>query len=233
MSFVVNIPVFHLDERPDRFGVTRNFKAVELSHLFLAFLREFFRGTIDSIPQTAFSEPRAHAMSNDLKSFIADIPDFPKPGIMFRDISPLLRAPTAFRHVVNLMAKEVSDLKVAGIVAVESRGFLFAAPVAHEAGVPLVLARKPGKLPGDRVRVEYGLEYGTDSLELKHGLIDPGSRMVIIDDVLATGGTARAAGDLVQKVSASVASYIFLVELLGLGGREKLKDGAVSSLVQY
>lgn len=172
-------------------------------------------------------------MSHDLKSFIADIPDFPKPGIIFRDISPLLQAPTAFRHVINLMAKEVSDLKVAGIVAVESRGFLFAAPVAHEAGVPLILARKPGKLPGERIRIDYGLEYGTDSLELKNGLIDSGSRIVVIDDVLATGGTARAAGDLVQKVGASIASYIFLVELLGLGGRDRLKDGAVSALVQY
>jgi adenine phosphoribosyltransferase len=172
-------------------------------------------------------------MSNDLKSFIADIPDFPKPGIMFRDISPLLKAPTAFRHVVNLMAKEVSDRNVAGIVAVESRGFLFAAPVAHQVGVPLILARKQGKLPGDRIRVDYGLEYGSDSLELQHGLIDSGSTIVVIDDVLATGGTARAAGDLVHKVGASVASYIFLIELLELGGRDRLKDGAVSSLVQY
>lgn len=172
-------------------------------------------------------------MTQDLKSFIADVPDFPKPGILFRDISPLLKSPSAFRHVVNLMAQEVANQKVSSIVAIESRGFLFAAPVAHEIGVPLVLARKPGKLPGEKIRVDYGLEYGSDALELKHGLVDSGSRVAIIDDVLATGGTARATGELVQKVGATVASYIFLVELLGLGGREKLSAEKISSLVQY
>jgi len=172
-------------------------------------------------------------MTHDLKSFIADVPDFPKQGIMFRDISPLLNSPEAFRHVVEVMAKEIADQKVSSIVAIESRGFLFGAPVAHVVGIPLVVARKPGKLPGQTVRIEYGLEYGSDALELKHGIIDAGARVAIIDDVLATGGTARATGDLIEKVGATVASYVFLIELLGLGGREKLSTGKVSSLIQY
>jgi adenine phosphoribosyltransferase len=172
-------------------------------------------------------------MAPDLKTFISDIPDFPKPGILFRDISPLLNSPDAFRHAVRLMAQEVAGHRITSIVAIESRGFIFAAPVAHELGVPLVLARKPGKLPGDKTRIEYGLEYGSDALELKHGLIDAGSRVAIIDDVLATGGTARATGDLVQKVGATVASYTFLVELRGLAGREKLSAETISSLIEY
>jgi adenine phosphoribosyltransferase len=172
-------------------------------------------------------------MALDLKEFITDIPDFPKPGILFRDISPLLGAPKAFRHAVSIMAKHVRDAGVSSVVAIESRGFLFGAPVAHEAGVSLVLVRKPGKLPGDLVRVAYGLEYGTDALELKSGLLKEGSRVAVIDDVLATGGTARATGDLIKKVGAEVQSYIFLAELVGLGGREKLEDGEVEALVQY
>jgi adenine phosphoribosyltransferase len=172
-------------------------------------------------------------MAQDLKSFISDIPDFPKPGILFRDISPLLNSPQAFRHAVSLMTQEVAGHRVSNIVAIESRGFIFAAPVAHELGVPLVLVRKPGKLPGDKSRVEYGLEYGSDALEIKHGLINPGARVAIIDDVLATGGTARATGELVQKVGATVASFVFLVELCGLAGREKLSADTISSLVQY
>jgi len=169
----------------------------------------------------------------NLKAFITDIPDFPKPGILFRDISPLLSDPKAFRHTVSLMSKHVRDSGVSSIVAIESRGFIFGAPVAHESGIPLVLVRKPGKLPGDLVRMEYGLEYGTDALELKNGLLKEGSRVAVIDDVLATGGTARATGDLIKKVGAEVARYIFLAELLGLGGRQKLGDSVVASLVQY
>lgn len=169
----------------------------------------------------------------EIKRYIADIPDFPKPGIFFRDISPLLAAPEAFRTVVRAMTERVVAANVHGLVAIESRGFLFAAPVAHEAQIPLILARKPGKLPGALERVEYGLEYGSDALEIKSGIIAPGSRIMVVDDVLATGGTAQAASALVQKVGATVAEYLFLVELLGLNGREKLKDAAVSSLVTY
>lgn len=170
---------------------------------------------------------------NQLKAYITDIPDFPKPGILFRDISPLLSNPEAFRQVVAEMARHVRASQVSSVVAIESRGFIFGAPVAHESGLPLVLVRKPGKLPGELVRMEYGLEYGTDALELKSGLLAKGSRVAVIDDVLATGGTARATGDLVEKVGASVVSYIFLAELLTLGGRNNLGPASVTSLIQY
>ena len=169
----------------------------------------------------------------EIKSFIANVPDFPKPGILFRDISPLLAAPEAFRKVVAAMTERVVAAKAESLVAVESRGFLFAAPVAHEAQIPLVLVRKPGKLPGALERVEYGLEYGSDVLEMKSGALASGSRVVVVDDVLATGGTARAASELVQKVGAQVSGYLFLIELLGLQGRSKLEDARVEALVNY
>jgi len=131
-------------------------------------------------------------MSISLADYIHAVPDFPKPGILFRDISPLLAA-----HAM--------DLKVAALVAIESRGFIFGAPVAIRAGLPLALVRKPGKLPGAKERIEYGLEYGSDSLEIKTGAIPAGARVAIIDDVLATGGTAAATASLVQRTGASVA----------------------------
>lgn len=169
----------------------------------------------------------------DLKKHISDLPDFPKPGITFRDISPLLNSPEAFRHAVAGMAALVSSANVSSIVAIESRGFLFAAPVAHHLGIPLVLVRKPGKLPGELIRIEYGLEYGNDALEIKSGLLSKEARVAVIDDVLATGGTAGATGELITKVGAYVSSYVFLVELTALEGRRKLEGASVSSLVQY
>ena len=172
-------------------------------------------------------------MSSDLKKHISDIPDFPKPGITFRDISPLLNSPEAFRHAVAGMAAHVSSANVSSIVAIESRGFLFAAPIAHHLGVPLVLVRKPGKLPGEITRIEYGLEYGSDALEIKSGLLPAGARVAVIDDVLATGGTACATRQLVTKVGAHASLYVFLVELTALEGRRKLEGASVSSLIQY
>ena len=165
----------------------------------------------------------------ELKKHISDIPDFPKPGITFRDISPLLNSPEAFRHAVAGMAAHVSSANVSSIVAIESRGFLF----AHHLGVPLVLVRKPGKLPGEITRIEYGLEYGSDALEIKSGLLPAGARVAVIDDVLATGGTACATRQLVTKVGAHASLYVFLVELTALEGRRKLEGASVSSLIQY
>jgi adenine phosphoribosyltransferase len=172
-------------------------------------------------------------MTIDIKRYIAEVQDFPKPGILFRDISPLLTNPDAFRYTISLMVEEVSKLAVSAIVAIESRGFLFAAPVAHQMKIPLVLVRKAGKLPGDLVSVSYGLEYGSDTLEMKSGILSPGAHVAVIDDVLATGGTALAAKDLVHKVGGQVVSYLFLAELSALNGRSKLGPTAVRALVEY
>ncbi len=172
-------------------------------------------------------------MTIDIKRYIAEVSDFPKPGILFRDISPLLQNPEAFKYVISLMVEEVAKSSATALVAIESRGFLFAAPVAHHMGIPLVLVRKAGKLPGDLVSVSYGLEYGADTLEMKSGILASGDRVMVIDDVLATGGTAAAAGELVDKVGGQVVSYLFLAELSALEGRSKLGSVAVRSLVAY
>lgn len=173
------------------------------------------------------------SMSLNLKDFIAPVPDFPKPGILFRDISPLLAAPEAFKAAVRGMAELVKSSGATMIVAIESRGFIFGAPVALEVGLPMVLVRKPGKLPGEREQVSYGLEYGKDSLEVKRGMIPAGTKITIIDDVLATGGTAVATEDLVTRVGGEVVSFVFLLELSGLPGRERLGDERVSSLLSF
>lgn len=169
----------------------------------------------------------------DIVSLLRVVPDFPKPGVVFRDISPLLASPSAFRHVVTLMARCVMGRRVDALVGIESRGFVFAAPLAVELGVPLVMVRKPGKLPGQTESIQYGLEYGSDSLHLQSGALQAASQVVVIDDVLATGGTAHAVGELVRQVDAHVLQYVFLAELQGLGGREKLgSEVEVAALVQ-
>jgi adenine phosphoribosyltransferase len=173
------------------------------------------------------------SMSINLADFIAPVPDFPKPGILFRDISPLLAAPEAFKAAVRGMAELVKRSGASMIVAIESRGFIFGAPVALEVGLPMVLVRKPGKLPGEREQVSYGLEYGKDSLEVKRGMIPAGTKIAIIDDVLATGGTAVATEDLVTRVGGEVVSFVFLLEISGLPGRERLGGERVSSLLSF
>jgi adenine phosphoribosyltransferase len=172
-------------------------------------------------------------MTINLADYIHAVPDFPKPGILFRDISPLLASPQAFMTVVTELSDRVIELGASCLVAIESRGFIFGAPVAIRAGLPLALVRKPGKLPGKRERVDYGLEYGTDSLEIKHGVIQAGARVAIIDDVLATGGTATATASLVERVGASIVGYVFLAEICDLGGRGKLGDIPVRALVGF
>lgn len=172
-------------------------------------------------------------MSIELANYIHAVPDFPKPGILFRDISPLLSSPEAFSFAIEVMARHVEALGVSGLVAIESRGFLFGAPLAMRTKIPLVLVRKRGKLPGERESVEYGLEYGVDRLEIKKGVLPERSRVVVVDDVLATGGTAAATGELVTKVGGVVAGYIFLIELAALGGRGKLEGVLVESVVRF
>ncbi|HZO58316.1 MAG TPA: adenine phosphoribosyltransferase [Solirubrobacterales bacterium] len=169
----------------------------------------------------------------DLRRHIRDIPDFPKPGIVFKDITPLLVEPTAFHAAVERLAAYARPLDVELIVAAEARGFIFGGALAHELGVGFVPARKPGKLPHETISVEYGLEYGVDALELHADAVRGGTRVLIHDDVLATGGTAKAKVDLVEQLGGRVAGCAFVVELEFLNGRELLAGYDVHSLVGY
>jgi adenine phosphoribosyltransferase len=169
----------------------------------------------------------------DLKPYIRDIPDFPQPGILFRDITPLLRDPGAFRYVIDRFAEHYQRVTLDAIVAIESRGFMFGAPLAAALSVPFIPARKPGKLPAATMSVEYSLEYGTSRLDIHEDALGHGETVLIIDDLLATGGTARATAELVEMLGAKVHSLAFLVELAFLDGREALKGYEVLSLVTY
>ncbi|MBO2520652.1 MAG: adenine phosphoribosyltransferase [Firmicutes bacterium] len=169
----------------------------------------------------------------DLKALIREIPDFPKPGIGFKDITTVLKDAGAFRQTVQLMADPFRDDKVDAVVGVESRGFILGAPIAYELGCGFVLVRKAGKLPSDTISTTYQLEYGTDTLEIHTDAISPGQRVLIVDDLLATGGTISAAADLVRKLSGEIVGFSFFVELKFLKGRERLKGYRVHSLVVY
>jgi adenine phosphoribosyltransferase len=157
-----------------------------------------------------------------VRSAIRDIPDFPKPGILFKDITPILSDPALFKVVVDLMVARHRTNGVTKIAAIESRGFLFGAAVAYQLGVGLIPVRKKGKLPYKTVEQSYALEYGTATLEIHEDAFRAGERVALIDDLLATGGTARAAAELVEKLGASVVEIDFLVELAFLKGRDKL-----------
>ncbi|MFH1844238.1 MAG: adenine phosphoribosyltransferase [bacterium] len=169
----------------------------------------------------------------DLKSVIVDIPDFPQPGIIFRDLTPILENPDAFRVALDQLVTILADLEYTKLAGIESRGFLFAAPLARQLGIPLVLLRKAGKLPREVEAESYALEYGQATLEVHRDSLGADDRVVILDDLLATGGTAAASGRLVQKLGARVAAYLFVVELAGLHGRDVLTDAPVFSLVNY
>jgi adenine phosphoribosyltransferase len=168
-----------------------------------------------------------------LQQFIRDIPDFPRQGIVFRDITPLLLDPTALDYAVASIAAYARPLGVELVVAAEARGFILGAAVARELGVGFVPARKPGKLPGQTVSAEYILEYGVDALEMHADALADGTRVLLHDDLLATGGTARALCELVEGAGAVVAGCAFLVELAFLGGRAKLAPHDVHALVAY
>ncbi|MFN7955252.1 MAG: adenine phosphoribosyltransferase [bacterium] len=169
----------------------------------------------------------------DLKAHIRDIPDFPKPGILFRDITPLLQTPKAFRAAINAFAARYKDKRLDKIMCVESRGFLFGAPLAAKLGVGLAIVRKPGKLPWKTRSVQYALEYGTDVIEIHEDAILPGERVLIIDDLLATGGTAAAGVQLVREHQAKVIECAFVIELKALGGRKRLAPVKTYSVIQY
>ncbi len=167
------------------------------------------------------------------ESLMRDVPDFPKPGIIFKDIAPMLQDGVALRAVNAALAEQIAALKPDILVGIESRGFLFAAPVACDLGIGMALVRKPGKLPFKKVRQEYSLEYGTDVVEMHTDAIAPGQRVVVVDDLLATGGTAAAAGALVSGVGGVLAGYAFAVELAFLNGRTRLEGAPVVALFKY
>ena len=169
----------------------------------------------------------------DLRSFIRDVPDFPKPGVLFRDITPLLLDSQAYRYVIDEFSRRIGERQPDAIIGIESRGFLFGAPVAYNLGVPFVPVRKAGKLPSERMSVEFALEYGESQLDVHVDALARGQRVVVVDDLLATGGTASAAGKLVELLGATVQAFFFVVELSALGGRERLSEHDVVALLSY
>ncbi len=169
----------------------------------------------------------------NLKDYIRDIPDFPEPGILFRDITPLLADPAAFDHTVSRLVEVCQEPEIDIVVAVESRGFIFGAPLAKELGKPLAPVRKAGKLPAQTHSVQYDLEYGSNVLEIHTDAIAPGQRALIVDDLLAIGGTLSAAANLVEACGGIVAKLVVVIELSFLNGREKLSGREVVSLLKY
>ena len=169
-----------------------------------------------------------------IKSKIRDVPDFPREGILFKDITTVLRDPEAFKHAVNLLAKHYERQKIDYIAGIEARGFIFGSALAYKLGVGFIPIRKPGKLPSKTERVSYELEYGQDSLEIHIDAVEPGKRVLIVDDLLATGGTAEAALKLVKKIGGVVIGIAFVVELEFLKGREKLpEDCKITRLISF
>ncbi len=169
----------------------------------------------------------------DISQWIRAVPDYPSPGILFRDITPLLARPPAFNHVVDALAEEVGKRGVDAVGAVDARGFLFGAPVAKALELPLIPFRKGGKLPPETVGVDFELEYGTDRIEIKSQAVSQGDRIAIVDDVLATGGTAAAAVKLVENLGATPALAVFVIELEALEGRAALPGVETLSLLKY
>jgi len=169
----------------------------------------------------------------DLKDKIRCIPDFPKPGILFRDITTLLKDADAFRETIERLAEYYKDKRVSKVAGIESRGFIFGAPLALRLNCGCVVIRKPGKLPAPKESIEYDLEYGSDRIEVHIDAIEPGERVLVIDDLLATGGTAAAAKKLVEKLGAELVGVAFIVELDDLNGRAKLGDCDIFTLVHY
>jgi adenine phosphoribosyltransferase len=170
---------------------------------------------------------------DDLKRAIREVPNFPKPGIGFKDITPVLLDARLFESAVNLMAAPYAEARISRVVSIESRGFIFGAPIALRLGAGLVPIRKPGKLPGATRRVEYALEYGTDAVEMHHDAVGPSDRVLVVDDVLATGGTAAAAAQLVGGTGGAVVGFSFLIELDFLKGRQRLQGRRVEALLHY
>ena len=195
------------------------------------------RGISTLPPGSVGDGPAAIDEPSDRLSYVRErvraVPDFPKPGILFRDITPLLADPKAFHMVIDALVEQFIGQAVDPVVAIDSRGFIFGAPLASRLNTSFVPARKPGKLPAETVSVSYALEYGQGSLEMHKDALSSGDRVVVIDDLLATGGTAAAAGELVLSRGAEVLAYAFVIELDGLGGRARLEPAPVVSLLHF
>jgi adenine phosphoribosyltransferase len=180
-------------------------------------------------------ESRLQALSTmvDLYSFVRDIPDYPKPGILFRDITPLLASPVAIKQAAEAMAKPFVDKQIDIVAAAEARGFIFAAPLAIQLGAGFVPIRKPGKLPFDLHSFAYELEYGTDELQVHVDGVQPGQRVLLVDDLLATGGTMEACCRLLERCEAEIIGCSFLIHLVQLGGAERLSPYPIQSVMSY
>ncbi len=170
---------------------------------------------------------------DDLKRAIREVPNFPKPGIGFKDVTPVLLDAALFGRAVELMVAPFTGAGISRVVSIESRGFIFGAPIALQLRAGLVPIRKPGKLPAVAHRVDYALEYGTDALEMHHDAVGPADRVLVVDDVLATGGTATAAAELVGKAGGAVVGFSFFIELDFLKGRQRLEGRRVEALLHY
>ncbi|MGF1538933.1 MAG: adenine phosphoribosyltransferase [Pleurocapsa sp.] len=171
----------------------------------------------------------------EIKSLIRDIPDFPQPGIIFRDITTLLNNPQGLRYTIDRLTQKCQEAELIPdyIVGMESRGFIFGTPLAYQLDAGFVPVRKPGKLPGAVHCVEYELEYGTDKLEIHQDALHPGAKVLIVDDLIATGGTAKATAQLLSKLGVEVLGFAFVIELLALGGRKQLPNLPIINLVEY
>ena len=169
----------------------------------------------------------------DLKALIRDIPDFPKPGILFRDITTLLRDPQGLQYTIDSLTEQCQPLKPDFVIGMESRGFMFGVPLACNLGVGFIPVRKPNKLPAPVYTVEYALEYGTDRLQMHQDAFSPGSRLLIVDDLIATGGTANAAAQLVRQAGGELVGFGFVIELVALEGRKHLPNVPIVTLLQY
>ncbi len=168
-----------------------------------------------------------------LRAKIREIPDFPKPGILFYDITTLLKDAAAYREAISLMLEPYRDEQIDVVVGMESRGFIFSAPMAHELGAGLVPVRKLGKLPGETLSVEYALEYGSNTLEIHRDAIQPGQKVLVVDDLLATGGTVHGTIELIERLKGDIVGLAFLVELDFLHGRDRLEGRRVTSVIRY
>ncbi len=169
----------------------------------------------------------------DYKSLIREIPDFPKPGILFYDITTLLKDTKGFQHIIQDLTDHYRNERISKVVGIESRGFILGGPLAYNLNAGFVPVRKPGKLPADVFEVKYNLEYGSNSLAIHRDAIEMGERVLVVDDLLATGGTAAATVHLLSQLGAEIVGCTFLVELLALGGREKLEGCSIHSLLSY